>query len=213
MKPGEKASTLKNRIVGRGMVDPAKLKPHPLNFRMHPEPQRKALEAVLAEVGWVQDVIVNKRTGNILNGHLRVDIARSKGEKVPTVYVDLSPEEERQILAVFDPIGGLAVVDDGQLAELLAETTFKSDDLSAMIESLLGDAKDSTPHEQTDAGPKAPGDRAQPVGYIGDPKTQIKPVLYAKEISTFEEALRLTGEANRAAALIQVCQFYIEGSK
>jgi hypothetical protein len=212
MKTSEKATALKNRIVSRGMMDPAKLKAHPMNFRMHPEPQRKALEAVLSEVGWVQDVIVNKTTGNILNGHLRVDIAKQKGEKVPTVWVNLTEAEERMILAVFDPIGGLAVVDDDQLAGLLAETTFKSDDLTAMIESLLGEAKDTTPHE---AGEKtvAPGDRLQPVGYMGDAKAQIKPVLYAKEIAVFEDALRLTGEANRAAALIQICQFYIEGSK
>ena len=42
---------------------------------------------------------------------------------------------------------------------------------------------------------------------------QIKPVLYAADISTFEEAIKATGLINRGEALIEVCRFYLESKK
>jgi hypothetical protein len=72
---------------------------HPENWRIHPEYQQEALAGVLEQVGCVQDVIVNRRTGRVVDGHLRVALAISRSERVPVVYVDLAEEEERQILA------------------------------------------------------------------------------------------------------------------
>ena len=61
----------KNRIVGTDEVDPADLLANPLNARMHPRTQEKAVVESLATVGWVSDVIVNRRTGFVVDGHLR----------------------------------------------------------------------------------------------------------------------------------------------
>ena len=44
-------------------------------------------------------------------------------------------------------------------------------------------------------------------------RKQIKPVLYAADISTFEEAIKATGLINRGEALIEVCRFYLESKK
>ena len=80
----------RNRITGSGMEAPEQLLANPRNWRVHPKAQEAALAAVLDEVGWVQNVIVNQRTGNVVDGHLRVSLAISRGEAtVPVVYVDL----------------------------------------------------------------------------------------------------------------------------
>src|SRR6266540_1869468 len=52
---------------------------------------------VLTEVGWVQDVIVHKASGFVVDGHARVALAIKAGEKVPVVYVELDEREEAVI--------------------------------------------------------------------------------------------------------------------
>ncbi len=124
MSKKKTASTeIKNRIVGSADVDPKEVKLNAKNWRKHPKNQRDALEGVLKEVGWVQEVIVNKTTGNLLDGHLRVSLAIDKKEaSIPVKYVELSEQEEILILATIDPIGAMAVSDQQLLEQLLAET-------------------------------------------------------------------------------------------
>lgn len=104
----------RNRIVGEGMVAAAELVPHPQNWRKHSQEQGAVLTQTLDGVGWVQRVIVNRRTGRMLDGHLRAKLARRQGEAtpVPVVYVDLSEDEERAVLATLDPIASMAVADE-----------------------------------------------------------------------------------------------------
>lgn len=101
----------RNRIVGHGEEDPEQLLANPRNWRIHPKAQQDALNGVLSTVGWVQDVIVNQRTGFVVDGHARVAMAITAGERVPVVYVDLSEEDEALILATFDPISAMAAKD------------------------------------------------------------------------------------------------------
>ena len=110
-----------NRIVGEGEVAAGELVAHPQNWRKHPKEQAAQLAAGLGGVGWVQRVIVNRRTGRMLDGHLRAELARRQGEAtpVPVVYVDLSEDEERTVLATLDPIAGMAIADEATLAGLV----------------------------------------------------------------------------------------------
>ena len=76
---------------------------------------------VLDSVGWVQEIIVNKTTGHLVDGHLRVELARQRGEtEIPVKYVELEPWEENLILASLDPIAGLARRNSERFDELLA---------------------------------------------------------------------------------------------
>ena len=109
----------RNRIVSSGVTDASTLMASPGNARRHPAAQRAALKGVLNEVGWVARVIVNTRSGLIVDGHLRVEEAAARNEQVPVDYVDLSPSEEAMILAMFDPIGALAETDRASLDALL----------------------------------------------------------------------------------------------
>ena len=126
-----------SRITGHGEAAPADLVGNPRNWRTHPQAQRDALAGVLDEVGWVQDVIVNKRTGYLVDGHARVAVAAQRGEaSVPVVYVDLSEDEERLILATLDPLSAMAEADDDALSDLLAAVTAEDGALAALVESL-----------------------------------------------------------------------------
>lgn len=133
------ASGWRNRIEGYGEEAPGDLLANPRNWRLHPKTQQDALGEVLAEVGWVTDVIVNKRTGFVLDGHLRVELAISKGEAmVPVKYVDLSEAEEALILLTFDPIAGMAAAAKDNLADLLADVGTRE----GGIGDLLADLRD-----------------------------------------------------------------------
>lgn len=112
----------KNRIVDHGEEVPDQLLANPLNWRTHPKFQQQALSAVLEEVGIVQQVIVNRRTGHLVDGHLRVTLAMRRDEpSIPVIYVDLSEEEEKKILVTFDPLSALAESDREVLTNLLNE--------------------------------------------------------------------------------------------
>jgi hypothetical protein len=128
-----------NRILGEGEEAPDQLLANPRNWRIHPKAQQDALTGILSEVGWVQRVIVNQRTGHMIDGHARVALAISRGEpSVPVVYVDLSEDEERAVLASLDPLSAMAVPDQEQLDALLGEISVKDDALRAMLDGLHG---------------------------------------------------------------------------
>jgi DNA modification methylase len=111
----------RNRIVGHGEEAPEQLLANPANWRTHPMEQQQALAGALAEVGWVAQVLVNRTTGHVVDGHLRVELAISRAEPtVPVAYVELSEAEERLVLASLDPLAAMATAERDALAALLA---------------------------------------------------------------------------------------------
>lgn len=131
--------TWRNRILGSGEEAPDQLAANPRNWRTHPAAQRKAVRGSLDTVGWVQQVIINRRTGNVVDGHARIEEALSRNEpSVPVLYVDLSPEEEALVLATLDPIAAMAQADDERLRALLAEVTVDDAGLLALLGDLAG---------------------------------------------------------------------------
>lgn len=79
----------RSRIIGHGEEAPDQLLANPRNWRIHPKAQQDALTDALDQVGWVQDIIVNQRTGHVIDGHLRISLAISQQEKTVPM------EEER----------------------------------------------------------------------------------------------------------------------
>jgi len=126
-----------NRIVEQGEADPNVLLPNPLNWRAHPAEQSQVLESVLETVGWVDRIIVNKRTGRLVDGHLRVALAKRRGiPQVPVSYVDLSEEEERLVLATFDPITGMALAEQAVLNDLLEQVSTDNPVLQGFLDAM-----------------------------------------------------------------------------
>lgn len=110
---------LANRIVGHGEERVDQLLANPLNFRLHPDYQQQALAGSIDEIGFIRSLTVNKRTGRVVDGHLRVTLAaRSNVETLPVEYVDLDEDEEAMALASLDPIAALAETDKAKMQEL-----------------------------------------------------------------------------------------------
>ena len=128
---------LRNRIVGTGEEAPDQLLANPKNWRLHPARQRDALRGSLETVGWVAQVLVNRTTGHVVDGHARVEEAITRGEAtVPVLYVELSSEEEALVLATLDPIGAMAEQSSERLEALLADITVDDAGLRRLLAEL-----------------------------------------------------------------------------
>jgi DNA modification methylase len=130
----------RNRITRYGEDAPARLVANERNWRTHPKAQHEALAGALGKVGIVQNVVVNERSGRMIDGHLRVEMAISSGQpRVPITYVDLSDDEEKLILATIDPLTGLAGTDRKLLDSLITDLrlTDLGMDLGKGLNSLL----------------------------------------------------------------------------
>lgn len=126
----------KNRIIGESLEAPEHLLANPLNFRRHPNVQQEAMKGALDELGWIQRVIVNQRSGHIIDGHLRIELALQNHQRIPVLYVDLSEEEEKLALATFDPLSAMAMADKATLSRLLDETHTENAALQRMLDEL-----------------------------------------------------------------------------
>lgn len=149
-----------NRIVRYGSEAPDQLLANPLNPRRHDRYQQRAMEALLREVGFVQDVIVNERTGTLIDGHMRVMLAmRANVPTVPVKYVDLSPEEEAAAIATLDATTKLADADGEAFEALLREISTGEEALQEMLARLaargghMGDDRAAGDDYDTGRGP------------------------------------------------------------
>lgn len=124
-----------NLISHRANVDPLELLPQEHNFRIHAMNQRHVTIASLNELGHVGDVIVNVRSGKIVNGHLRVELAIAENQRtVPVTYLDCDLATEQIILAFFDAVGAKAITDAERLRATLGQITTTSQHLQASLD-------------------------------------------------------------------------------
>ena len=127
----------KNRIIGSGEESLDNILFNPRNWRIHPLSQQDALKGVLEEVGWVQQVIINKRTGNLIDGHLRCQLAAREGNKtIPVLYVDIDEAEEELVLATLDPIAGMAATDKAKLDRLFQDINSDNENVQKLISEI-----------------------------------------------------------------------------
>jgi hypothetical protein len=204
-KPSKKAAKTpkwSNRIVGHAEIPASEIKAHPLNFRIHPDTQRAAVSEALTRLGWIESVLINKKTGRLLNGHLRVELAAARGEVVPVDYVELSEAEERLALASIDPLGALAIEDPEKLSELLSGIEIGDSALDTLLSTSAQDAdlarlfgEDDSDGATASEGPRLPNHGQN-----------IAIVIAISDLGLFEKAIRNTGEANRGNAIMKICR-------
>jgi DNA modification methylase len=188
-----------NRIVSHGEEPPEQLPANPLNWRLHGASQQKALSQVLGEVGLVQSVIVNRTTGRLIDGHLRVELAKAAGQPtVPVVYVELTDEEERVVLASLDPIAAMADADRGKLAELLGG--IENPELAALLDAVaranrialdLGSGGLSDPDEVPEA-PEEPISRPGDLYLLGDHRLLCGDSTHPEQVKRLMDGERAT---------------------
>jgi DNA modification methylase len=107
--------------VVREVVSITKLKEAPYNPRKISKKAADGLAASIARWGVVQEVVANRRNGNIIGGHQRVAALKlALASEVPVCWVDLDDAEERALnVALNNPhISGEF---DESLATLLSE--------------------------------------------------------------------------------------------
>jgi hypothetical protein len=160
-----------NRITRYGEEAPDQLLANDKNWRVHPKAQQDALEGALRKVGIVQNVVVNERSGKMIDGHLRAQMAISSGQPtVPITYVNLSDEEEALILATIDPVTGLAGTDQKLLDSLI--TDIRLSDLGMDLGTGLNDLLNSLSPDPSLAAAEGEDDipalPSDPVSRLGD---------------------------------------------
>lgn len=142
-KPNKKNSKAewRNRVVGFIEKPANQFTANALNFRRHPNAQRDAFRGLISELGFAGAVLENRRTGNLIDGHLRIEEALSVDENmlIPCVQVDLSEAEEKLLLASYDPISTMATVDTEVLDNLLREISTGNADVQKMLSKLAED--------------------------------------------------------------------------
>jgi hypothetical protein len=186
----------RNRIAGHADVAPAELVPNPRNWRTHPDEQQRALAGALGEVGWVAEVLVNRTTGHVVDGHLRIELALARDEPtVPVTYVELSEDEERLVLASLDPLAAMAAAEEQQLAALLAGLEPADDALRALLDDLAreyGVDTDRAGLVDPDEVPELP---AEPYVKRGELYVLGNHRLFCGDSTDAGDVVRLTGGA------------------
>lgn len=134
----------KDRIKEFRRVKASDLLANPLNHRLHPEPQRKAIRKTLKEIGFAGALLCREVDGQLLllDGHMRA--AECGDKEVPVLILDVSEVEGNKILASYDAIGAMAKENEKALADIMAtfssmEDAFSLDNEDSIINEISKD--------------------------------------------------------------------------
>jgi hypothetical protein len=117
------SSPIRNRIKGHRRVRAVDLVPHEWNYRLHPEVQKAALEAIYRDVGFARSLLASELPDGrlkLIDGHLRRDLDLDM--EVEVEILDVTEEEARALLLSIDPLAALAQSQE-QLRDRLQELT------------------------------------------------------------------------------------------
>lgn len=109
------------------------------------DPEYEKLRRSIEQYGYVEPIVWNERTGNMVGGHQRYKILKARGDtEVAVSVVDLNPEQERLLNLALNKISGRW--DEDALARLLSElqeagadvelTGFDQDEIEDLIAGL-----------------------------------------------------------------------------
>ena len=91
-------------------INISKLNPAPYNPRVQLEPgmpEWEKLKRSIEELGNVEPIVWNKRTGNVVGGHQRLAVLKSMGyETIPCSIVDLDEHDEKILNVALNKIKG-----------------------------------------------------------------------------------------------------------
>lgn len=122
-----KNAPIKNRVVEHLLVKASELLAHPLNFRKHPDRQKKLLRQNLTEIGHARSLTCYRTPEGLrlIDGHLRADI--DPNAMLPIEVLDVTEQEANQLLLTLDPLAALAETDSHLLSQLLQVTPTTGD--------------------------------------------------------------------------------------
>lgn len=135
---------IRDRIRELRRVRASELRPHPKNWRTHPDSQRDALRGLLAEIGYADALVARPLPDGsleLIDGHLRAETTPE--QEVPVLVVDLDAAEAAKLLALHDRLGVLAGTDQTVLEALLPEVETDNDALQAVLDAMLQKSEES----------------------------------------------------------------------
>lgn len=169
------ATQFRDRIVGLRRVKASELAPNPKNWRRHPDAQRVAMRAAIGEIGFADVCIAREDEDGrlvLIDGHLRRDIMGD--DEVPVIVTDLDEDEADKLLAVLDPLAGMAEVDQSQLLALI-----NTIDLGGVLGEVAADLLASV----------VPDDVVLPLAENGEVYHTMSFVVSAQQRSEIEDAI------------------------
>ncbi|MEN1679469.1 MAG: ParB N-terminal domain-containing protein [Planctomycetota bacterium] len=141
--------TVQDRVKELRRVRAGDLTTHPENWRTHPKHQRRAMRAVLSEVGYADALVARELPDGrlqLVDGHLRAET--TPDATVPVLVVDLDDAEAAKVLLTHDPIAAMAGADAERVSSLMAKTESDSKPLHELLDRLL--AKCQAPMDASD---------------------------------------------------------------
>jgi hypothetical protein len=145
---------IRDRIREFCRVKASLLRPHPKNWRTHPAAQQDALRGVLAEIGYAGALLARELpdgTLELIDGHLRAET--TPDAEVPVLVLDLDEHEAAKLLALHDPLAGMAEANAEVLAELLGQVETENDAVQALIDEMLGASETPTDGSDDEVAP------------------------------------------------------------
>lgn len=111
-----------------------KLVPHPRNNNRHPEDQIARLAKIIQNTAWRNPIIVSRKSGYIVVGHARLEVAKKLGvEMVPVDYQDFETEaQEYQYLTSENAIARWSEIDTNALKIDLEDLEFNMEALELL---------------------------------------------------------------------------------
>ena len=143
---------IRDRIKDFRRVKASLLRPHPKNWRTHPAAQQDALRGVLAEIGYAGALLARELpdgTLQLIDGHLRAETTPEAD--VPVLVLDLDDREAAKLLALHDPLAGMAEANQEVLAKLLGQVQTENDAVQTLIDQMLGEPGVPMDEPKTDA--------------------------------------------------------------
>lgn len=122
-EPAPEEKRPKPRLHVAEVVDARQLKPHPRNYRSHPEDQLAHLAESVRQHGVYKNIVV-ARDGTILAGHGIFQASQRAGlSRIPVVRLNLDPMSPQalKIVAADNELPRFSENDDRQLTELLQQ--------------------------------------------------------------------------------------------
>ncbi len=141
------------------------LRPHPRNYRRHPEGQLAILRDSLRIHGLRKPVVIQP-DGTILAGHGLVEAARAEGWREIDCHVYDGPNPDQFLvmdnrsadLAEDDAAALLAMLQEAEASDALQATGYGEEDLAALIAEVEGPWVDDNSEADDDRGSRmAPG--------------------------------------------------------
>lgn len=125
----------------------ADINPAPYNPRVELRPgdaQYEALKNSLGRFGLVEPLVVNRKTGNLISGHQRLNVLKAQGiEEAEVIVADLDEEAEKAANIAMNKIEGewdydkLDEIFEGMDREELKFTGFEPGEVASMYEEAL----------------------------------------------------------------------------